>query len=129
MYMKLKTFLLIGFIFFFCFPLIINGQHSDCSSAIQLCSKSSYFISSVDGNGDYNNEVTDLPCLPNFTFETNSVWFKWKIGKEGDLAFVLTPEDLKDDLDFVLYRLPNETQNCEDKLVLRCMSSGILLNT
>lgn len=122
--MKFKALLLIGVVVLFCFPSLSIGQNSDCSTAINLCSKSTVSISKLEGSGTCNNEVTDLPCLPEGVFETNSVWLKWEISKSGDLGFIITPDNIEDDIDFVLYRLPNDNDICENKEVVRCMTSG-----
>lgn len=122
--MKFNGYLLTRVLTFFCFPFMLVAQNNDCTTAIHLCSKSALTISKLEGYGVNNNEVTGLPCLPEGLFETNSVWLKWNIGKSGDLGFIITPDKLEDDIDFVLYRLPNESSNCEDKEIIRCMASG-----
>ncbi|MEK7253353.1 MAG: T9SS type A sorting domain-containing protein, partial [Bacteroidota bacterium] len=56
--------------------------------------------------------------------ESHSAWFKWKIKTGGSLAFTLLPLDEKDDIDFVLFRLPNSWDDCASKVEVRCMASG-----
>lgn len=100
----------------------------DCSDGSVLCDKSAFVVQSVTGFGN-NNEVTpqEAPCFVGGTpgnIESNSTWFKWTCDKAGDLTFTLTPLKDEDDLDFVLFELPNGLDNCSNKKTLRCMASG-----
>jgi len=95
---------------------------SDCSSASVLCDKSSFTVQSVTGAGLDPGELANS-CLGS-SGESNSTWFKWTCDQSGSLTFALTPNNLVDDLDFVLYELPNGINNCAGKTVLRCMAAG-----
>ena len=95
---------------------------SDCISASVLCDKSSFVVQSVIGAGLDPGELANS-CLGS-NGESNSTWFKWTCDQSGSLTFVLTPNNLVDDLDFVLYELPNGINNCAGKTVLRCMAAG-----
>lgn len=100
---------------------------SDCPSASILCDKSPFVVQNVSGFGNDGSELDDADCFANGApgnFESNSTWFVWTCSQSGTLEFALTPLNATDDLDFVVYRLPNGIGNCQGKQVLRCMASG-----
>lgn len=115
------------------FQLCINNYNppvdptSDCPDASILCDKSPFVVQSVTGAGNNITELDDADCFSNgapSNFESNSTWFVWTCSQSGTLEFTLTPLNVTDDLDFVVYRLPNGIGNCQGKQVLRCMASG-----
>lgn len=94
----------------------------DCPTAINICSKSPYSFDYFSGAGQVFGEFDDSPCL---TFgESASIWFSFTAANDGMLEFTLTPNDSIDDLDFVLYKLPNGLGDCAEKEYVRCMASG-----
>lgn len=116
------------------FQLCINNYNppveptSDCPRASILCDKSPFVVKSVTGAGNDNREMEDATCFDNGSpglKESNSTWFVWTCSKSGPLEFALTPLNAPDDLDFVLYRLPNGIRNCNGKQIVRCMASGL----
>lgn len=115
------------------FQLCLNNYNppvdptSDCPSASVLCDKSSFVVQSVTGAGSDITELNDAFCFSNGApgnFESNSTWFTWICATSGTLEFTLSPLNVSDDLDFVLYRLPNGVGNCQNKEIVRCMASG-----
>ena len=115
------------------FQLCINNYNppveptSDCPESSILCDKSSFVVQKVTGAGQNIGELSDAACFSNGVpgnYETNSTWFVWTCSQSGTLEFTLTPLNATDDLDFVLYRLPNGIGNCQGKLVLRCNAAG-----
>jgi len=113
------------------FQLCINNYYppvepgSDCGTTALLCDNSSFTIQSVVGAGTNTNEAAGT-CLDGGSgdSETNSTWFSWTAASNSMLTFTLTPTNPEDDLDFVLYELPNGLNDCFNKQVLRCMASG-----
>jgi gliding motility-associated-like protein len=114
------------------FQLCINNfsqvpdPSSDCETGVILCDKSPFSVQNVTGVGLDVNEIGDVGCN---TFscqldESGSAWYKWTCDQPGSLTFSLTPLNPVDDLDFILYELPNGVNNCDDKFDLRCMASG-----
>lgn len=106
---------------------------SDCPKGSVLCDKSSFSIKSVTGAGTNTREMEDAACFftdgistvpQQGTIETNSTWFRWTAATSGTLAFTLTPLVISDDIDFIVYELPNGIDDCAGKKVLRCMASG-----
>ncbi len=99
---------------------------SDCPTSSFLCDKSSFVVKSVVGAGSDITELNDAICFQNGSpgnLESNSTWFKWTCEKSGSLTLNLTPLSFADDLDFVIYELPN-INDCKGKKVLRCMAAG-----
>jgi gliding motility-associated-like protein len=115
------------------FQLCLNNYNSpveatsDCPTAAILCDKSPFVVPSVIGAGIDATELDDATCFSNgapVNHETNSSWFTWICETAGTLTFTLTPNRPSDDLDFVVYELPNGIGNCAGKIMLRCMASG-----
>ncbi len=114
------------------FQLCINNYNppaepgADCFTASVLCDKNTFVVQQVTGPGQDPREANDAPCLNIFpgNVETNSTWFTWTAANDGSLTFVLHPLNPSDDLDFVVYELPEGPLNCRNKRVLRCMASG-----
>ncbi len=115
------------------FQLCVNNYNppvdpkSDCPQASILCDKSSFVVQSIVGAGNNVTELDDATCFNNGSptnHESNSTWFVWTCSQSGPLTFALTPNNGPDDLDFVVYRLPNGIGNCQGRIVERCMASG-----
>ena len=96
----------------------------DCPTAVVLCDKSPFNVEALDGAGNNPTELDDAPCFNGFSSETNSTWYVFTAANNGTLEFTLTPNNATDDLDFVVYRLPNGPGNCANKSLLRCMAAG-----
>jgi gliding motility-associated-like protein len=117
------------------FQLCVNNYNgipdpsSDCNTGVILCDKSTFTVEQVTGVGNDPNEIGDAACS---TFscqlsESGSAWYKWTCDEAGSLTFSLNPLNPADDLDFILYQLPNGVNDCDDKFDLRCMASGELV--
>lgn len=98
----------------------------DCPTAVILCDRSSFAVDFVQGVGNIPNEIGDVSCNSGTCdiSESSSTWYKWTCDQPGPLAFTLTPANPNDDLDFVVYELPNGIDDCSGKVDLRCMASG-----
>jgi gliding motility-associated-like protein len=114
------------------FQLCINNYNqpslpgSDCVTASLLCDKSPFTVQSVSGAGNDRDEAAGT-CLGQgigASSESNSTWFKWVCDVAGTLTFTLIPNNPKDDLDFVVFELPNGINNCSGKQKVRCEASG-----
>ncbi len=114
------------------FELCVNNFNppvqpgSDCVSASVLCNKEGFSVDNVVGPGNDPDEANGSSCLGFGTgnSESNSTWFTWTAATTGTLTFTLAPSNPGDDLDFVLYELPDGILNCANKQELRCMASG-----
>ena len=118
------------------FQLCINSfnnvpdPNSDCPSGVVLCDKSAFVVEALTGSGSIQDEA-DNSCLDNYNSfgsppnsEESSAWYKWVAADNGTLTFTITPSNPSDDLDFALYELPNGLDDCNDKILVRCMASG-----
>jgi gliding motility-associated-like protein len=113
------------------FQLCINNftatqaPNSDCPTGNILCDKKAITVPFVQGEGRDTREVDGfcgrLGCNPS---ELQSNWFKWTCDNPGTLAFTINPLNPDDDIDFVLFELPNGVNNCGGKRAIRCMSAG-----
>lgn len=101
------------------------NPQSDCNKAVVLCDKSPFAVDTLLGVGIQDPGVTNT-CVNQ---ELSSAWYKWTCETSGTLTFVITPNNYQpgfesDDIDFVLYELPNGLNDCSNKIELRCMASG-----
>ncbi|MBI1224631.1 MAG: OmpA family protein [Bacteroidetes bacterium] len=109
------------------FQLCINNFNpvpspsSDCSTAVVLCDKSSFNVPSMSNAGRNTSELPRGICVPE---ESQSAWYKWTCEESGQLSFTLKPNNPSDDLDFVLFLLPNGVNDCDMKIPVRCMAAG-----
>ena len=93
---------------------------SDCVDGVLLCDKEPFTVPQLIGAGREGDEVAGT-CIRE---EFSSVWYKWTCDEAGDLGFVLTPSNPVDDLDFVVYELPDGIDGCATKRLLRCEAAG-----
>lgn len=102
-------------------PPVSPGQ--DCISGSVLCDKSPFVVQVVSSAGNEPDEANGT-CLGSFgqQSENQSTWFKWTAANNGTLTFTITPLNPTDDIDFVLYEIPN-TSTCQ-KTPIRCMATA-----
>ena len=115
------------------FQICINNYNppvtptSDCPTSSLLCDKSPFVVQQIIGAGADNLELENAPCFGNGApgiNEMNSTWFKWICSTSGPLTFTLTPLNITDDLDFIVFSLPGGLNDCSGKEIERCMASG-----
>jgi len=105
---------------------------SDIDIASFLCDKSSFIVEEIGGAGLDDNEADDTCLDVGGVFgdlfgeptEQSSTWFTWIAANDGTLEFTLDPLNPLDDIDFVLFELPNGIRNGDGKIVLRCMATS-----
>lgn len=95
----------------------------DCLGAIPVCQPVYQELQSPDGTGNYPNEIAQT-CNDQ---EDNSIWYIFTANADGMLGFLITPNDLDDDYDWVLFNLTNA--RCEDirnnsGLIVSCNAAG-----
>jgi gliding motility-associated-like protein len=85
-------------------PVVRPGQ--DCATASVLCTTETISQQNVTGAGADNDEAKGT-CLSvtGQASEANSAWYKWQAANSGTLVFTITPSDIRDDIDWVLYDL------------------------
>lgn len=103
----------------------------DCSTGVILCDKSPFAVDFLSGSGNVNDNLGDLLCdeascsAGGDVLEANAAWYKWTCDESGTLAFTIDPlGGPSDDIDFLLYELPNGLDDCAGKQNIRCMLSG-----
>jgi gliding motility-associated-like protein len=101
-------------------PVIADA---DCETGAILCDKESILVEKTVGAGADATEM-DEDCFGPNGGEFDSKWFRWTCETTGSLTFTITPNNEPDDLDFVVFELPNGLNDCSDGILLRCMASG-----
>ncbi|MGB5943927.1 MAG: T9SS type B sorting domain-containing protein [Leeuwenhoekiella sp.] len=110
-----------GILLFFCGFLGYSQNPNDCVNAIEVCGDLPIGIV-PDGIGINEFDLPSNPDPPcNYSFNSQSVWFKFEIVGDGSLAFDLAPDNKTDDYDFAIY----QSQKC-DSLgeVVRCSTTS-----
>jgi len=102
----------------------VNIVSGDCPTATMITCKSPIVVDQVFDSGSDPDELSDAPCLTGFPGESSSAWYVFTAETSGKLEFTITPNAVDDDIDFVLYRLPNGPGDCTGKIVERCMVAG-----
>jgi len=99
-------------------PPVEPGQ--DFSSSSILCDKTTFTVQTVSGGGVDSDEAagTCLGGLPGDS-ENQSTWFSWTAANNGSLSFTISPL-LEDDIDWVLYELPDGIDNGDTRIPIRC---------
>ncbi len=122
------------------FQLCINNYFppaapgSDLNVAAMLCDKSSFVIEKIEGGGLDDDEAAGT-CLDaggggifgnifGGASEQSSTWMTWIADNDGTLEFTLYPINPSDDLDFVVFELPNGINDSDSKIPLRCMATA-----
>jgi len=97
----------------------------DCLGAIPVCQPVYTESVSAQGSGNYPNEInTNISCTAG---ELNSIWYVFTAAQDGNLGFVITPNNSNDDYDWTLFDITNAT--CQDiftnqNLQVSCNASG-----
>ena len=99
-------------------PPVEPGQ--DFSGSSILCDKSTFTVQTVSGGGVDSDEAagTCLGGLPGDS-ENQSTWFSWTAANNGSLSFTISPL-LEDDIDWVLFELPDGIENGDNRIPIRC---------
>lgn len=112
------------------FPPQMPG--SDIEIASFLCDKTPFVVQQIEGAG-LNDDEADGTCLDvggligdifGNASEQSSTWFTWIAANDGTLEFTLDPLNPVDDIDFVLFELPNGVNNGDGKIAVRCMATA-----
>ena len=111
----------------FCGKTSLAQRFADCDSAYWVGTTYAIRFSGSDGIGANTTEAEDTPCFRNGTnygqAEENCTWLRFDIDRPGTLQYIITPDNMTDDYDFVLYQLPADG-NCKKKKIVRCMAAG-----
>lgn len=103
----------------------------DCLGAIPVCEGFYQQINSYTGTGNYPNEIPTTGGCPGncmLSGEKNCVWYYVTVQSDGDMGFLITPNNGGDDYDWVVYDITDA--RCEDiysmaaQLQVSCNWSG-----
>ena len=97
----------------------------DCLGAIPVCNQTYSETVSYVGDGNIGNEInTSISCTAG---ELNSVWYVFTANADGNLGFVITPNNLNDDYDWALFDITNASCNqiaTDPSLQVSCNAAG-----
>lgn len=99
----------------------IQAQSQDCLNGYVLCSSDQVNVNFLPI--EKVNMDLKMPCFPGETVFNEATFF-WTMGGDKPLEFDILPNDARDDIDFILYKLDRDNLDCEEWDVLRCMSTG-----
>jgi gliding motility-associated-like protein len=110
------------------FAVILYGQEptvQDCLGAIPVCQQIYTETVSASGDGNYSNEINGSESCTDG--ENNSIWYVFTANEDGNLGFVITPNNLDDDYDWALFDITNAS--CGDiyddpDLQVSCNAAG-----
>ncbi|GLR17643.1 T9SS type B sorting domain-containing protein [Portibacter lacus] len=106
-------------------PPIEPGQ--DAETAAVLCDKTGFVVQTLSGGGmDADEGAGSCLDVGIGNSENQSSWTTWVAENNGSLTFAITPLNANDDIDFVLYELPNGIDDFSGKTVVRCMASSCI---
>ncbi|MDT8393562.1 MAG: T9SS type A sorting domain-containing protein [Bacteroidales bacterium] len=103
----------------------------DCLGAIPVCTGFYTQANSYSGTGNYPNEIPTSGSCPGNCLssgEKNCVWYYITVQSDGNMGFIVTPNQNSDDYDWAVYNLTNA--RCEDiysqvsQLQVSCNYSG-----
>ena len=113
--LTIKLFFLMLFVSPALVSLAQEPTDQDCLGAITVCQSIYTQSNSYSGTGNYPNEIPTSGACPGNCLssgEKNDVWYIFTVNSGGNLGFKITPNDLGDDYDWVVYSL--NTFDCED---------------
>lgn len=115
-----------------CLPAALSGQSAnDCVNAILVCGDTSFGLE-PDGVGFDEFSLpgnTEPPC---YSFNNQTIWLRFVILEEGELAFDIIPNSDQADYDFAIYGPNVDCENLGE--AIRCSSTnpqnaGVPVNT
>ncbi len=101
----LRSLLVVVLIFFS--PIVFSQNIADCIDAVAVCETTAINYE-VIGIGDVNDlPINESGCLGDggagTGIESNSIWFRFKAARNGQLGFNIIPDNPNDDWDFAVY--------------------------
>jgi len=99
-------------------PFLAGAQtptDQDCLGAIPVCTGLYTQMNSYTGTGNYTNEIPTAGSCPGNCLssgEKNCVWYYVTVQTDGQMGFLITPNQNSDDYDWAVYNLTDA--RCED---------------
>lgn len=106
-----------------CITIGYGQKYADYNRALAISNDAKYTINTLSDAGKETQEVPTSSCLKDINFEKHSAWLRCKVKQAGSIAFDIIPLRSSDDLDFIVFYLPDN--NFEHKKEIRCMAAGI----
>ena len=115
--------------------LLVFGQkenHANCETAQEVFDKKTITVEKMSVNGKEDEKISQISCfaselIPDVDYKNlseNIYWLTWECSKSGTLEFLITPNEQKDDIDFVVFAITDFQKSCTDKKIIRCMAMG-----
>jgi len=106
---------------------IFAQSNVDCISALEInVVDTIFFQGELPTAGVIDENITDFCGTNGFGIadfiESNAYWFHYEFSDSMDFIFTITPDNLTDDLDFIIFR--SSSENCNELTPIRCMFSG-----
>ncbi|RME92299.1 MAG: hypothetical protein D6772_17075, partial [Bacteroidetes bacterium] len=89
--------------------LLAQPTIQDCLGAIPVCQSTYTEDRSPSGQGNIRNEIP--PGVTCIYGDNNSIWYIFNASEDGQLGFIITPNDLNDDYDWALFNLTGRSCN------------------
>jgi hypothetical protein len=103
-------------------PCLVIAPNADQSQALKICDKQNISVTAFGNAGLSGNEIT----VPQSNLkETHTTWLEFSIIQAGTMAFTIRPNNIYDDIDFVLYK--RNTKNTLD--LVRAATNGPMLGS
>jgi len=107
----------------FLFTTALFAQNQDCVTAIEIMTKDSIEVSTLNGDGDVNDSFEN-DCIDSDDIESQSSWYTFTAFEAGTFNFTIKPNSPQDDLDFYLFR--TQSGFCAGLESIRCNASSCL---
>jgi len=91
----------------------LSSQQADCDQAIDITGIDNIHATAPMGVGAIVEVHSSNMSLYAFSTEHNIVWYRFEVQQSCEMSFTITPDNPKDDYDFLLYRI-KDNQNCQD---------------
>lgn len=88
--------------------LQLDNNVADCATAIDITGLNTILASAPIGVGNWNEIQSPKKSLYAFKKEHHTVWYKFKVQQSCQLLFRITPDNPKNDYDFILYKADGE---------------------
>lgn len=95
----------------------------DCLGAVPVCQDFYSETQAPTGAGNIAPEIQGGEICTDV--EDNSIWYVFNVNEDGNLGFIITPNDLNDDYDWALFNLTG--RDCDDigfNTVVSCNAAG-----
>ena len=90
----------------------LSAQQADCDQAIDITGLDEIHATAPVGSGRWVEVHSSKVSLYAFSTEHNTVWYRFEVKQSCEMSFTITPDNPKDDYDFLLYKSKGK-QSCQ----------------